>query len=859
MKNIKNHPPELGQKLLKTILPEIEKQYLIGGIEEEYKNKLKENGQFLTLLWYWKELILTIPCVIFDSFKWRSVMFKNYLKIVIRIIKRKKIYSMINLSGLTIGLTSCILILLYINFELGYDKFHENADNIYRVVMRQPGNMVRGSTTDWWVVSPAILKPTWERELPEIEIIARTTDLSAVLDINGQMFDERFLVADPEFLEIFTFPLKYGDKRTALNEPFSLIITERKAKSFFGEENPLGKTISAEGGKFKYKITGVFKDIPENSHLKFDFIASFKTLKTVWRRNWDSDNWLNNPYDTYLTLQENTDLKKFDEKLRKYDLEGFSNKTWTFHVQPLLDIHFNRDIRGKGDIRYIYIFSFIGLFVLFIACFNFINLTTARSASRAKEVGIRKVVGAYKKQLLQQLLGESILFTFIAMVFSVILIYFLLPVFNSLIGKELSFNVLFNTKFILSIIGITFLVGVISGSYPAVVLSSFQPVKVMKGSLDNSTRRTLFFRNSLFVLQFAVSVIMIISTITLYYQLQFIRNKKLGYNKNHIITLRNRVGYFETFKNELSKNPDIVYVSLSSGTPTGIGWSNIPAWEGKDADDNPFFYRLTVDFDFFDLYGLEIVKGRKFSSEFNDEDGNAYILNEAAVKSLGWDDPIGKKFGFWEITGTVIGVVKDFHFETLHKQITPLGIGVKDSRNFGVLSVRINSENISNTISDIENIWKEFAPNYPFQYSFIDEQVDNLYKTEQKMALSFNYFTIIAIFIACLGLFGLASFIAEQKTKEIGIRKVLGADVSKIVTLLTKDFILLVLIANIFACPIAWYAMRKWLETFAYRIDINITFFVSAAVISLLIALGTISFQAFRAAAANPVDSLRNE
>ena len=747
MKNKEKSPRFLFLKFLGIFVPETERKYFVNGIKEEYENRREKSVRIFTFFWYLKEITLTIPCVIYDHLKWNCIMVKNYLKIVLRIIKRKKIYSLINLSGLTIGLTSCILILLYINFELGYDKFHKNADNIYRVVMRQPGNMVRGSTTDWWIVSPAILKPTWESELPEVDKITRTATTSTVFNINGQLFDERFFVTDPEFLEIFTFPLIYGDAKTALTEPFSIILTEKKAKDFFGEENPVGKILKTSDGRYQYKVTGVFKDIPKNTHLKFDIIVSFETLKTIWTYNWESDNWLNNPFDTYLTIKRNVNLVEFDKKLRKYDLKGFNDKMWSFHVQPLNDIHFNRDIRGEGDIRYIYIFAAVGLFILFIACFNFINLSTARSAARAKEVGIRKVVGAQKKQLVKQMLGESLLFSFIALALSVVLIYFLLPPFNALIGKELSFAFVSDLKFLLSVLCITLLVGIISGSYPALILSAFQPVSVIKGDLKFNKKGSLFFRNSLVVVQFIVSVIMIISTITLYYQLQFIRNKKLGFNKDYIIAARNRIRNFETFRNELLKNPDILSVSRSSGVPTRIRWSNIPAWEGKEPDNNPFFYRLSADYDFIDLYGLEITRGRKFSQEFNDDEGRGYIINETAVKSFGWENPVGKKFGFWRITGTVVGVVKDFHFESLHKEVAPLGIGVNDSRNFGTVSIKINSANVSNTISYIEKIQKNLAPNYPFQYSFIDEEIDNLYRTEKKMAESFNYFTLIALIV----------------------------------------------------------------------------------------------------------------
>lgn len=854
----KRTPPSLGLKLIKMSLPEWERRHFLEGIEEVYTSRLKEKGKALALLWFWKEIALSIPFILTDNIIWSSIMLKNYFKIVFRLIKRKKLFSMVNFLGLTIGITSSLLILLYVDFELGYDKFHENADRIYRVYMHQPGNLVSGSSTDLWVTTPPILKPTWQKDLPEIEKIANViTRWSVVFKRNGQLINESICFADPEFLEIFTFPLLYGSKETALIDPFSLLITPRMAGKYFGDDDPVGKTI-VSSDEHTYKVTGVLQDLPENSHLKFDFLGSFNTLYTIWNRDWETDRWLNNGLDTYLTLQANSDPAQFDEKLRRYDLEGFNNKTWSFHVQPLKDIHFNRATRGRGDIRYIYIFSAIGLFILFIACFNFINLATARSATRAKEVGVRKVVGAHRKQLIRQLIGESFLFALVALILSLIAVILLLPAFNAMLGIELSAAAFLSGKLLFGILGISLLVGFVSGSYPAIFISSFQPVKIIKGNLSSRAKGSRFFRNSLVVTQFVISIIMIISTITLYHQLNFIRNKSLGYDREQILTIRSREINFDTFKTELLKNSGILKVSGSSGTPMRIGWSNIPAWEGKHPDDNPFFYRLNVDYDFMDIYGLEMVQGRKFSRELGDL-GNAYILNEAAVKRLGFEEPIGQAFGFWKITGTVIGVVKDFHFESLHKPITPLGIGVYDRENFYLLSVKIKSENMRSTIAYIEDIWKKLMHRYPFEYEFIDEQVGAMYKSEQRMTQSFNYFTLIAIFIACLGLFGLASFIAEQKTKEIGIRKVLGATAAKIIVLLTKEFILLVALANLIAWPLAWYGMNKWLESFAYRINLDVTFFILAAVSAFLIAMASVSSQFAKATRSNPVDSLRYE
>jgi putative ABC transport system permease protein len=858
MRDKRKNPPSLGQWILKQVVSGEENLFLTDGIDETFRAKTEERGYLIALLWYWYDFLFTLPRIISENIKWSIVMLKNYIKTVFRIIRKQKIFSLINLSGLTIGLTSCILIMIYVKSELSYDMFHENAENIYRVIMHQPGNTVVGSGNEYWVVSPAILKPTWENDLPEIEQASRIGRSDVILNKDGQVFSEYIYFTDPEYFDIFTFPLILGDAKTALNKPFALVISQSMARKYFGDENPLGKTISSRGENV-YEVTGVLADIPENTHLKMEFISSFITLNTLWNGNVVSDRWLNNPFDTYLTLAENTDLNEFDKKLRKYDLEGMNGTTWSFHVQPLKDIHFSKMTRGDGDIRYIYIFSAVGLVILLISCFNFVNLSTARAAARAKELGIRKIIGAYKKQIIRQLMGESVLFCFLALILSLIAVYFTLPAFNYLIGKELSFQSLADMKFASCVFGLTIFIGILSGFYPAVCLSSFRPVNILRGNYNLKTGNSSLFRNSLLVVQFVISVIMIISTITFYYQLNFIKNRKLGYDSAQILNISAHRMNVAAFKSELLGNPAVLKVAGSSGIPTRVGWSNVPAWNGKDPEDNTFFYRLNVDFDFMDLYGLEMVKGRSFSEEFESDRGKTYILNEAAVNRIGWDDPIGQEFGFWEITGSVIGVVKDFNFESLRNPVTPLGIGVFDRNDFNYISVKVRPENINGTIDYIKTVWKKLSPDVPIELSFHDERLNNMYQAEQKMAESFTYFTMIAIFIACLGLFGITSFLVARKTKEIGIRKVLGANTMKITRLLSKDFVVLVVLANIFAWPLAWYVMEKWLETFAFRINLNILHFLSAGIITLLIAILTVSFQSVKAAWANPVQSLRNE
>ena len=796
-------------------------------------------------------------------------MFQYYLKTALKLIKRHRGFTALNVIGLMLGISSCLLIILYVNFELGFDKFHENERNIYRVVMKQPGNRVVGSSSDWWIVSPYILKPTWESELPEIERISRTTERNFSFRHNDQYIDEDILVVDPEFFDVFTFPLSWGNKKEVLARPYSIVISKKMAGKYFGEADPIGKTMVMNSGT-AFNVTGVLKEVPENSHLKFNFLVSFQTLESMNGESLLSNNWLNNGYRTYLVLHGNTNVQELDAKLKKYDVDGFNGKKWSFHLQPLADIHFNRQIKGTGDKGTLFIFISVGFFILFVAGFNYMNLYIAHYRGRTKNIGIRRVSGATRTQLILQFLSESFLLVFISYLASVFLVWLVLPLFNDFIGEELDFRSLLNPKLFITGLGVVFLMALIAGAYPAFYLSGLQIINGIKGGMEKFSKRAMVVRKGIIVIQFSVSIVLLVGTITVYKQLNYTSNKSLGYEKDLIlfITLdgiwykdvdgiwKNRTG---TLKQELLKNSNIINIAGSTGIPSKIGWSNIPTWEGQAEGDNPFFYRLNVDEDFLELYGIEIVQGRDFSAARPGDQGNAYILNEAAVKNLGFRTPVGTRFGFEKKLGTVVGVTKDFHFESLHKPITPLGIGFAGNDNFNYLSLKINNKDIPGTIRYVESTWAKLSNNAALKYSFLDQELNQLYKKDQQLAEGLNYFSLMALVISCLGIVGVMSFSIKERTKELGIRKALGAPFLNLLALLSKDIFIVMGLASVVGGTAGWFGAGQWLNNFAYRIDMGVDIVILSSVITLLMAIVPLSFKLGKAVRANPVESLRTE
>ncbi|MGB2763215.1 MAG: ABC transporter permease [Candidatus Aminicenantaceae bacterium] len=785
-------------------------------------------------------------------------MLKNYLKIALRNIKRHKGYSFINIVGLAIGMACCILILLWVQDELSYDRFHENADDIYRVI--QDINFTDHSTT--WTITQGPLGPSLKENFPEVINATRITGRGLRLTYKKKNFDEDVGMADCSIFEMFTFPLVKGDPSTALSDPFSMVMTEEMAKKYFGDEDPIGKTIKADN-QWDFQVTGVLKKVPRNSHLQFDFLIPFIFGREL---NYTVDRWGNSQFRTYVQLPKGVPAQEVIQKISGYLYEKPTiEKDARLNLQPLTRIHLHSNYEfdsAHGDITYVTIFSIIAFFILLIACINFMNLATARSGNRAREVGIRKVVGAYKTDIIKQFYGESILLAFIAQIFALIMVWLLLPAFNNLSAKELSMNITGNLLVLLGLLGIALITGIISGSYPALFLSSFHPVRVLKGSSFSGSKGSLF-RKILVVFQFSLTILLIICTTGVYNQLTYMQNRKLGYDKEHMIYMgmrREMQANFESVKNELLQNPNIVRVTASSNVPTyGYSFSNsLWRWEGQNPDEETLMRAVFINLDYFKTFGMEVIEGRSYSKEFSTDATESIIVNEEAVKAMGMESPIGKRLSLGEDNFKIIGVVKNYHFRSLRQKIDPL-ILIYDTESSWILFAKLKSENIPKTIGYIENIWKKFTPGYPFNYRFLDEALDRLYRSEQRIGTLFKYFSGLAILISCLGLLGLASFMAERRTKEIGIRKVLGASVSNIILLLSKEFTKWVIVANIIAWPVGYFAIKKWLQSYAYATNIVLWSFILSGVVALLIALVTVSYQSIKAALANPVDSLRYE
>ena len=803
-------------------------------------------------------------------------MIKNYIKIALRNIVKHKGFSAINIAGLAIGIACSILILVFVAHELSYDSFHEKADRTYRLAVRA----LIGDTKINQTYSSSETFRKLHEDFPEIEVGVKFLNLGRTpIRIGDQtFFESRFFAVDGTFFDVFTFPLIQGDPKTALKNPNSMVITRDIALKYFGTTDAVGKILRADfsygPASIDFEITGVSENVFPNSHFHYDLLASSETFPTFI----NDTGWTSNNFITYLVLKEGTTQEWFDEQLKaftrkhmggeRFDAWVAKGNFWEYFLQPITRIHLTSDLNGEfeanGNETYVYIFSVLSVIVLLIACINFMNLSTAKSSLRAKEVGMRKVVGSGKSRLVLQFLNESIVLSYIALALGVILAIVLLPVSNNLIGRQIDIQYFNNLGIIPLLLLFGLIVGIISGSYPAFFLSSFKPIAALKGN-KTSGKSGSWLRNILVVAQFTISIFLIIGTLVVNQQLKFFQNKKLGFDKEQVLVINNPGSLGDktiAFKEELRKQPDIINVSGSTTLP-GQGFSNIGF--GAEGVDEGFTLNLCIcDYDFLDTLKLSLTQGRFFKKEFT-TDSHAAVLNESAVELLGWEDPIGKRINNWSRNRgdfVVIGVIKDYHYESLHQEIRPqalfLSTGYYTSTE-SYISVRLITMNVSETISRIEDMWKTFAPQTPFQYSFLDKDYDNLYINERQTRQLFSVFSFLAIFIACLGLFGLASFIADQKTKEIGIRKVLGASVAKIVKNLNISFLKWVLIANLVAWPLAWFAMNRWLENFAYRIGLSWWMFVSAAVLAVVIALITVSIQTVKAALKNPIDSLRYE
>jgi len=807
-------------------------------------------------------------------------MLKNYFKTALRNLFRQRGYSLINITGLAIGMACCLLILMFINDELSYDNYSEYADRIHRITLK----LKFGGRDFHAAVACAPMAKTLVNDYPEVEEAVRFRRRgSYILKYGENSFKERrFIFSDPTFFKVFGIPLLKGNPETALKDPNALVLSKKTAEKYFGQEDPIGKIVKVNN-KDDYKITGVFDQIPGNTHFHFDVIASLESLEESREPMWWSYN-----FNTYLVLSPQVDPKsleaKFPEFIKKYmapQLEKLIGQSYDkmiasgnlmmeFSLQPLQRIHLHSDLDAElepnSDIKYVYIFSAIAFFILVIASINFMNLSTARSAGRAREVGIRKVVGSQRSQLVLQFLSESMILSIISMILALVLVKLALPSFNNLSGKALPFSNFNHGEMILAVIVVTFLTGILAGLYPAFFISTFQPIKVLKGQLKSGVKSG-WLRSGLVVFQFTASIILIIGTLVVISQLKYIQNKKLGFNKEHVLILDNAYlldKQAEIFKNEMLAHSQIKSAAISSYLPVPSNRNNSVVFpEGQVANKNSTtLENWAVDYDYIKTLGMKVIKGRDFSREFS-TDKTAVIINQQTARQFGWEEPLGKHLS--RVTSdqgdmtsyTVIGVVEDFHFDSLRNAIGPLIMFLGE--NNGLMSFRINTRDISGTIALLRDKWNKFLPDQPFEYFFLDERFYEIYKAEQQLGKIFGVFAVLAIFVGCLGLFGLAAFIAEQRTKEIGIRKALGASVSNIIRLLSKEFVILVAAANVIAWPAAYMIMNQWLKDFAYRTSLNLITFLAAGAAALIIALLTTSYQAIKAALSDPVQSLKYE
>ncbi len=805
-------------------------------------------------------------------------MFKNYVKVSLRNLAKNKIYSVINILGLSVGISCFVILMLWVIDEGSYDAFHKNSSNIYRTVLVDKSSNVETK----YAITSAPVGPAIVEEFPEIinqVRIIKPAGRQALIENkkeNKVFYEADMAWADNEYFDVFSVKMLLGNPGTALKQPNQLVISESIAQKYFGEEDPIGKSLSVTlriGPKTEYAdyvVSGVMEDSPKNSHIRINLLGSINSLERTLPGH--AENWNLHAYFTYLLLNNNANIESLQSKMPEFLSKHFDEETAKslgIFLQPLTDIHLTNNILFEpsptGNKSYLFILAVVAVSILLIAAVNYMNLATAKSAGRAKEVGIKKVLGAQKNSLVSQFLTESIIIGMAGLFVALFLIELSLPIFNDIAGKQLSVGYLTNAIVIPILLIITLLIGIISGSYPAFYLSSLLPSKVLKGKLSSASRNVIL-RKVLIVSQFTVTIIMLIGTGIVYDQLDFFRNKNLGFDKDNVLVITlnsDEEGFNEnTFREELITNPYINNAALSSSVPGRNTSRYSIRYENQSDSEVQTLKTIEIDENFIETLKIDLAAGRNYSKNFI-SDSTSFIINESAVNLYGLSsakDALGKTLEVVEMgkSGQVVGVVKDFHFNSLHQDIEPTVFHM-NPRSYSFFLVQLNSDNVFNTIDFIESKWKEFVPANPIEYYFLDEKFNQLYLSEVRLGKIFIFFSIIAIFVGCLGLFGLASFMAEQRRKEIGIRKVLGATESKIVQLISKDFTLLLIVSNIIAWPVAFYAMEQWLNNFAYRIDIDFMPFVVSAAVTIIFALTTVSYQAFRAAKTNPINTLRAE
>jgi len=806
-------------------------------------------------------------------------MLKNYLKIAYRNLLKKKVYSLINILGLGIGMACCVMIFMFVQDELSYDNYHEKSNRIYRVIHGDTSNGLaeNADKSTYWVWGNAPVGPAMEAEFPEIDKIVQFSGRSDLLLSYGETTfqEDGVFFMDSTVFDVFSWNLLEGDPKTALVAPYSIVLTEETARKYFGNEDAIGKTLKGSDAAGRanagdYTVTGVMKDLPSNSHLKFNTLISLSTFKLTRQEVFDS--WGYADFYTYFLVNDQFNRAAFEAKIPEFIDRRYPDKefSYTFAIESLNDVYLNslaqRQPGETGSMSNIYVFSIIGLFILVIAIINFMNLSTARSLERAKEVGIRKSIGANRASLIFQFLGESLIIVILAAMVSIVFISIGTPLMAELTGKSYLLSQLLNWQTVPIFFLIMIVVGLLAGSYPALILSSFRPVSILKG-VSRSDAKGVAFRKGLVVFQFSLSIALIAGTMIVYSQMNHILDKDMGFDKEQMLVLDYNydsevTSVSSAIKSEMESISAVSSVAFGRSVPGSHfpnAYTTIEMQDGEMIGKAQPVFQIGIDY--INQFGLELVAGRSYSRDYPSDSTSALVLNEAAAKQYGYSNPadiIGKKFDQWGRVGEVIGVVKDFNYISLHQGIEPLTLPFVAYASRYVV-IKVNTEDLPQTLAQIEQVWTKQAPHRPFLYSFLDEDFNSQYQSDFKFRQIFTTFSVLAILIACLGLLGLATYTAEQRTKEIGVRKVLGADVGSIVALISKDFVKLILIAIVISTPISWFAMNKWLEGFAYQVPVHWWIFAVAGLLAIVVALITISFQSFKAALMNPVNSLKSE
>lgn len=863
-------PPSLLAWLLGRMIDSDTRYSAMGDFEERFHGIAAEKGRLKACLFFWAQLILLLPAFL-KNFIYRSIeMFRNYIKIGFRNITKHKGFSFLHIAGMAIGLALFILIALYIQFELSFDRFHTNFDQIYRVEQI----LAHESGSEPTAGCPTPLSGAFKADIPEFEAVTRFINWGnpLITTLDTRKFEiERVYAVDNAFLQMFTFPMVKGDINTALKEPNSMVLTETEARRVFGFEEALGQVIRVNNSN-DFKVTGVIADVPKNSHLRFNGLISVSSYPAMYGKDVFT-RWFDNWVPLYVKLNPWKSFEETNEKIRyflkKYQGERSRNE---LYLRPLEKIHLYADVNFEfaviGSINSLIIFAAVSIFVLLIGCINFMNLETARAADRAREVGLRKVVGAQRASLVKQFLGESFLTVTLAMGLAVFLALVLLPEFNQIVNRQLSLNLLDNWLLTIGLVILVVIIGILSGFYPAFVLSSFRPVQVLRGKISSGARNTLL-RKILVVFQFSVSIGLIIGTAIILQQNNYLLKRDLGYESEQMLVIPagGPSQNVETLRTKLLENSNIQRAAMHDYMPhSSTNWCYI-SWEGAGPKEYMKINVNYIDEYYIPAYEMTILEGRNFTSSMREWEENAVILNESAAKKIGWNNPIGKRLRYnvdyrsreWG-GATVVGIIKDYHFLSLHHTIGPIMLRLLPRESSGGrLSLKISAKNIPAILAFIEEEYENIFPDRLFEYGFLDEDFEQMYLEERKAGRVISYLAVIAIFIACLGLFGLSSYTTKQRTKEIGIRRVFGASVSSISLHLTKDFVILVVLANLFAWPAAYYVMQGWLNNFPYRVGISWLVFITAGVAAMVIALATVGFQSIRAARTNPADSLRCE